>query len=43
MMMEISGDELYFEVISRTGETIDSGIIEKQDKAVTSKAATAAQ
>lgn len=27
MMMEISGDELYFQAISRTGETIDAGVI----------------
>ena len=25
MMMEIAGDQLYFQTISRTGETIDSG------------------
>jgi hypothetical protein len=53
MLMEISGDELYFEAISRTGETFDSGVIErqdkerqdkeKQDKVVTPKAATAVQ
>jgi len=28
MMMEIAGDQLYFQTISRTGETIDSGTIE---------------
>ncbi len=42
MMMEISGDELYFQTVARTGETIDSGVIERQDKdtkSVTSKAA----
>ena len=33
MVMEIAGDQLYFQVISRTGQTIDSGVIEKQDKA----------
>ena len=27
MMMEISGDSLYFQAISRTGETIDAGAI----------------
>ena len=27
MMMEISGDTLYFQAISRTGETIDAGAI----------------
>jgi hypothetical protein len=33
MLMEISGDQLYFEAISRTGETVDSGVIDRQDKA----------
>ncbi|MDP9055600.1 MAG: metallophosphoesterase [Acidobacteriota bacterium] len=32
MVMEISGDQLFFQAISRTGETIDSGVIERQDK-----------
>jgi Calcineurin-like phosphoesterase len=27
MLMEISGDELFFQAISRTGETIDAGVI----------------
>jgi 3',5'-cyclic AMP phosphodiesterase CpdA len=30
MMVEIAGDELSFQTISRTGETVDSGIIERQ-------------
>lgn len=30
MMMEISGDELYFQTISRTGATIDSGELDLQ-------------
>ena len=30
MMMEISGDELYFQAISRTGETVDAGVITKR-------------
>jgi hypothetical protein len=30
MMMEISGNELYFQTISRTGATIDSGELERQ-------------
>jgi hypothetical protein len=38
MMMEIAGDQLYFQAISRTGETIDSGVIERQDKPVQEKA-----
>ena len=29
MMMEISGDELYFQAISRTGTTIDAGVIRR--------------
>jgi hypothetical protein len=28
MLAEISGDEFYFQTISRTGETVDSGTIE---------------
>jgi hypothetical protein len=28
MLVEISGDEFYFQAISRTGETVDSGTIE---------------
>ena len=27
MLMEISGNELYFQAISRTGETVDAGMI----------------
>ncbi len=34
MLMEIVGDQLYFQAISRTGNTIDSGVIERQDKAL---------
>jgi hypothetical protein len=30
MMMEIAGDELYFQTISRIGETIDSGVIDRK-------------
>lgn len=33
MLVEIAGDELYFQAISRTGETIDSGALPKQIKA----------
>ena len=32
MVVEIAGDTLYFQTISRTGETIDSGKIERQPK-----------
>jgi 3',5'-cyclic AMP phosphodiesterase CpdA len=30
MAMEISGDQLYFQTISRTGDTVDSGTIERR-------------
>ena len=30
MLIEISGDKLYFQVISRTGTTIDSGMLQEQ-------------
>jgi len=30
MMMEIAGDELYFQTISRLGETVDSGVIDRK-------------
>jgi hypothetical protein len=29
MLMEISGDTLYFQAISRTGQTIDSGALSR--------------
>jgi hypothetical protein len=29
MLMEVSGDELHFQAISRTGETVDAGVIER--------------
>ena len=32
MLMEISGDELYFQAISRTGETIDAGVITRREQ-----------
>ena len=31
MLMEISGDELYFQTISRTGTTIDKGVIKRRE------------
>jgi hypothetical protein len=37
MLFEIAGDELHFQVISRTGETVDSGVLTNQRK----KSATA--
>ena len=30
MMMEIAGDELYFQTISRVGETVDFGVIDRK-------------
>ena len=32
LLMEISGDELYFQAISRTGKTIDAGRIERLER-----------
>jgi hypothetical protein len=32
MLMEIAGDQLYFQTISRRGETVDSGVIERAEK-----------
>jgi hypothetical protein len=32
MIMEIAGDQLFFQTISRVGETVDSGIIERPGK-----------
>jgi hypothetical protein len=29
MLVEIAGDELYFQTISRTGLTVDSGMIRR--------------
>ncbi len=43
-LVEIAGDELYFQVISRTGETVDSGILKtgkKKSELVGSSAAAA--
>ncbi|HJR09197.1 MAG TPA: metallophosphoesterase [Pyrinomonadaceae bacterium] len=32
MLIEVAGDQLHFQVISRTGETVDSGVIVNQRK-----------
>jgi len=32
MMVEIAGDQLYFQTISRAAQTVDSGVIERQPK-----------
>ena len=29
MLVEIDGDQLYFQAISRRGQTVDSGVIER--------------
>lgn len=31
MLMEVSGDELYFQTISRTGTTIDKGVLKRRE------------
>jgi hypothetical protein len=41
MLVEIAGDELYFQVISDLGKTIDSGVLTRQKKEI--KAAAAPQ
>jgi 3',5'-cyclic AMP phosphodiesterase CpdA len=33
MLIEIAGDEMYFQTISRTGDTVDSGVIHRADAA----------
>ncbi len=32
MMAAIAGDEFYFDTISRTGERVDSGVLERQSR-----------
>ena len=32
MLVEISGDKLYFQTVSRTGQTVDSGVLQRQPK-----------
>jgi len=39
MLVEINGDKLYFQVISRTGQTIDAGVFDRQTQPSTSSAA----
>jgi hypothetical protein len=39
MLLEVAGDELHFQVISRTGETVDAGMLTKQKKSATAAAA----
>jgi 3',5'-cyclic AMP phosphodiesterase CpdA len=33
MLFEVVGDQMYFQVISRTGETVDAGVMARQKKA----------
>jgi len=40
MLCEIDGDRLYFQTITRTGKTIDKGVIERQKSPVQSSQAT---
>jgi len=32
MLVEISGEKLYFQTVSRTGQTVDSGMLQLQPK-----------
>jgi hypothetical protein len=38
MLLEISGDEMHFQVITRTGETVDSGVLSRQPQKTSSAA-----
>jgi len=40
MLFEIAADDMYFQTISRTGQTVDSGIVHKQPVASTRNIAT---
>ena len=42
MMMEVAGDELYFQTVSRTGKTVDSGVLQRQKAAAATAAAGSA-
>lgn len=37
-MVEIADDEMYFQAVSRTGQTVDSGVIQRQPKAAAASA-----
>lgn len=30
MLIDVSGDDLFFQAISRTGTTVDSGVVRRQ-------------
>jgi 3',5'-cyclic AMP phosphodiesterase CpdA len=32
MLLEVAGDQMYFQVITRTGETVDTGVLSNQRK-----------
>ena len=36
MLVEISGDELFFQAISRTGATLDTGVVRRTPEGGTS-------
>jgi hypothetical protein len=33
LLVEIAGDQMYFECVSRTGQVVDSGVIQRQQAA----------
>ena len=37
MIVEIAGDEMYFQTIEAGGKTIDSGVIKRREVATTTK------
>jgi len=37
MLVEIAGDQFYFQTVSRVGETVDSGVLERQTSSTQSK------
>jgi hypothetical protein len=32
MLVEVADDQMYFQVITRTGETVDSGVLSRQQR-----------
>jgi predicted phosphodiesterase len=43
MLVEIAGDEMYFETVSRTGKTVDSGMLRRQPRTAQNSAAVQSQ
>ena len=37
MLVEVAGSEMHFQPISRTGKTVDSGVIQRQAKSAASE------